>query len=179
MRKLALILAAAAALSVSAPARATTIVKDYGVTGTATGTFRLLFDTNTSLFSLTALNLLIGGTSWTTANAGLAQTPTYLAIGGNASGFDVLDPANDDFRFRIDTSGGLNSFFDIFVEVTPRQFSGQSAAREMPEPATWAMLLLGFGAIGLAMRRRRLPVAAWASRPVSRCPGHSRTAASS
>jgi len=25
----------------------------------------------------------------------------------------------------------------------------------VPEPATWAMMLLGFGAIGFAMRRRR------------------------
>ena len=33
--------------------------------------------------------------------------------------------------------------------------------RAVPEPATWAMMLLGFGAIGLTMRRRpkdpRLP----------------------
>jgi hypothetical protein len=25
----------------------------------------------------------------------------------------------------------------------------------VPEPATWAMMLLGFGAIGLSMRKRR------------------------
>ena len=25
----------------------------------------------------------------------------------------------------------------------------------VPEPATWAMMLLGFGGIGMAMRRRR------------------------
>jgi hypothetical protein len=25
----------------------------------------------------------------------------------------------------------------------------------VPEPATWAMMLLGFGAIGFSMRRRR------------------------
>ena len=28
----------------------------------------------------------------------------------------------------------------------------------VPEPATWAMMLLGFGGIGLAMRKRRRPV---------------------
>ena len=27
--------------------------------------------------------------------------------------------------------------------------------REVPEPATWAMMLLGFGAVGIASRRRR------------------------
>ena len=30
----------------------------------------------------------------------------------------------------------------------------------VPEPATWAMMLLGFGAVGFAMRRRRTPVLA-------------------
>jgi hypothetical protein len=30
----------------------------------------------------------------------------------------------------------------------------------VPEPATWAMMLLGFGGIGMAMRRGRKPVLA-------------------
>jgi hypothetical protein len=33
-------------------------------------------------------------------------------------------------------------------------------ATAVPEPGTWAMMLLGFGAAGFAMRRRRAPVLA-------------------
>jgi hypothetical protein len=33
------------------------------------------------------------------------------------------------------------------------------SVQAVPEPATWAMMLLGFGAIGVGMRRRRTPLA--------------------
>jgi hypothetical protein len=35
-----------------------------------------------------------------------------------------------------------------------------TATNAVPEPATWALMLLGFGGIGMAMRRRRRPVLA-------------------
>ncbi len=35
-----------------------------------------------------------------------------------------------------------------------------NAAPAVPEPATWAMMLMGFGAAGYAMRRRRRPALA-------------------
>jgi PEP-CTERM motif len=35
---------------------------------------------------------------------------------------------------------------------------GHVDIRAVPEPATWAMMLLGFGAAGFALRRRRRPV---------------------
>lgn len=37
-------------------------------------------------------------------------------------------------------------------------FDGQVNAPAVPEPATWVMMLLGFGTIGLAMRGRRPPL---------------------
>jgi outer membrane lipase/esterase len=45
-----------------------------------------------------------------------------------------------------------------------RQFGLSSLAAPVPEPDTWAMLIIGFGAIGLAMRRQRraMPVLRYA-----------------
>lgn len=38
--------------------------------------------------------------------------------------------------------------------------NGTLVPAAVPEPATWAMMLLGFGALGFSMRRRRRPVLA-------------------
>jgi hypothetical protein len=40
---------------------------------------------------------------------------------------------------------------------------GHIDIRAVPEPATWAMMLLGFGAVGFTLRRRRAPVLAQAA----------------
>jgi hypothetical protein len=46
---------------------------------------------------------------------------------------------------------------------TDTQIGGHIDIQAVPEPATWAMMLLGFGAVGFAMRRRRAPVLAQAA----------------
>jgi len=55
------------------------------------------------------------------------------AFSGNLSGIS-------DVRFQYDTA------------LTGSNFPGRNP---VPEPSTWAMMLVGFGGIGLAMRRRR------------------------
>lgn len=61
---------------------------------------------------------------------------------------------------------GLNigqGTYTITIRGTPGTESGslggtvafQSVAAAVPEPGTWAMMLLGFGAVGFSMRRRR------------------------
>lgn len=51
----------------------------------------------------------------------------------------------------IATSGGLLGF-DVADNV---QFSSTLVGGAVPEPATWAFMIFGFGAIGGAMRRQR------------------------
>ncbi|WP_448581295.1 Npun_F0296 family exosortase-dependent surface protein [Thermaurantiacus sp.] len=79
-------------------------------------------------------------------------TGSQLAAPGIANGSGTDPNANARFLFnfgptpvnRIVFTSGQNSFeFDNI------------AAGVVPEPSTWAMLLAGFGLIGLAMRRRR------------------------
>lgn len=62
-------------------------------------------------------------------------------------------PACVDTRYRgVCNNSALTSNFVVAEAGT--------GVQAVPEPATWAMLLTGFGAIGFAMRRKRHQVAA-------------------
>jgi hypothetical protein len=86
-------------------------------------------------------NVLIGNDDFPTIGVSgfayaLTAGTTYLTVN---TGF-----ANDDFgayTMRITGPG----------DIVPGGGGGV-----IPEPATWAMMILGFGAVGLSMRRRRM-----------------------
>ena len=50
----------------------------------------------------------------------------------------------------LDNFGGSPGFDIVNVQVLPG-----SIGSPVPEPASWAMMLVGFGAVGFALRRRR------------------------
>jgi hypothetical protein len=62
-----------------------------------------------------------------------------------------VDPLTGDFLFS--TFGGGNSLFVIKGFTAP-------TVPGVPEPGTWAMMLVGFGIVGSALRKRRKSIAA-------------------
>ena len=67
-------------------------------------------------------------------------------------------------QFETWSIAGVPIAFGVQNEVRVEGFSrgngsygGQATFVPVPEPGTWAMMLLGFGAIGFAMRRRGRP----------------------
>ena len=83
------------------------------------------------------------------------------------TGFDVALPPNGD---QVDPAKNplVTLFFDGGSEslVTGLRLSSSANAFEtdnfavnaVPEPGTWALMLLGFGALGMTLRRRRRPL---------------------
>lgn len=80
------------------------------------------------------------------------------------SGTDIFNPANGNQTdpnlnpiVRFDVTGEhVASLTSLRLRSTTNAFETDNfAINAVPEPATWAMMLLGFGAIGFGMRRRR------------------------
>ena len=68
----------------------------------------------------------------------------------------------EQFSFTNPTAGNIQLQFVGTNDNTPYGAAiGGISVSAIPEPATWAMLLLGFGAIGWSLRRR--PVGAFAA----------------
>ena len=126
-----------------------------GPPGNNTTQYRLTFD----LTGYDPTTAFINGL-WGADNAA-TMFINGVDTGNTVPGFSTLT------AFSI-TSGfvtGLN-FIDFFVTdfgpptaLRVDALSGQASpanGNPVPEPATWAMMLLGFGAVGFTMRRRRI-----------------------
>ncbi len=135
--------------------------------------------------SNTFLAALVSPTAWTSgqldAYLGISASPTnpigaYLpttqAFQPTADGFWVYQAdigtvtlpsnsgADDSFLLTLDQSLGLGSYVTAFINQNGSfgATANSGAILEnggVPEPATWAMMVIGFGAAGFALRRRR------------------------
>jgi len=180
--KLTMLLAVAAA-AIATPASAavfdftfnTTSTLFGGPTQTIVGTFTTA-DTSVDRFGFSALQITgISGTINGQAITGLydlagpyyylTSGPTFLDGGGvrfntalaqNIAFFHQDNVASD--IYRVNGNGTISAF----GSATSRAAVATSA---VPEPATWALMLMGFGAMGVALRRRKAgkAVSAYAS----------------
>lgn len=112
-------------------------------------------DANTFTISSTtsALGLFLGSYEG-------ATTYSYL-VNGVAGTVDVPAPNATTFLGFSDMSGPISVTFNVLggtdapTELDVPQFMAGSAMNgAVPEPATWAMMLLGFAGIGCATRRK-------------------------
>jgi hypothetical protein len=96
-----------------------------------------------------------------TAGCSLGSTTCIVYVPYGVSGANVLFASLTNGSASNSSGDGLQT-----ASLDLGQFTGQTYARfllaatSVPEPASWAMMLLGFAGIGLALRRRGL---AWSA----------------
>ena len=96
---------------------------------------------------------------------GLANiTFTSVSLDGNAFTKTSTDPGPETWALLspIALSNGTHTINVMGTLTGPNgAYSGTlNVANAVPEPATWAMMLVGFAGVGFALRRRRRPVLA-------------------
>src|SRR3954462_6368304 len=191
MRKLVLGLTGATALTMASGASATLVITtptSVSVSGPNTVnnidfTFGYSNSDTSSPFSETVswMNDLAGLYSLSlTTSAVTADGPTDVDISGAfLTGTDIIgqlnlipDPSNTDLTetFRLLGQQLGAGTYTLTVEGTRGEigsyggnvsFEGQKT--DGPQPATWALMLLGFGAVGWQLRRRRSALLAQAA----------------
>jgi hypothetical protein len=166
MKKIFLFCAAAgAAALLSAPASAAVIFNLVGVTLQGGGTLTGSFTTNDALTAVTAVDITasagsFGGFPFTAYTYNSLPSFTLLPLVFDVNGPNAGDELRIAFAGQLTASGAtLANSYDYRTNAGPRAVTAGSvvaaAAAAVPEPATWAMMIVGFGMAGAVLRRRR------------------------
>jgi hypothetical protein len=176
MRKTLFALAATACAALAAPASAAQYMFSFsgadlikpGVTITGSGVFTTS-DIATMVggqtaFAITAITGMVDGSAIVapTGFYGNYFTTGPAVLDGSGVRFNTAAVNNISFfnqssngKYRVNSIGsGKTAFVDT-------SFSAVTSPGAVPEPATWAMMIMGFGAIGLMARsdrRKAVPV---------------------
>lgn len=107
----------------------------------------LVFDTLTTLHNVTFMGQSLGDFAGPSYTFNIGNIPSNYPL-TNAT-FSAITGNGGNFRLQFGTNSGGDNMGPLLDNVSV----GISSA--VPEPATWAMMIAGFGLVGSAMRRRQ------------------------
>lgn len=165
------VLIGAALMIAPATAHAAVTVTDYaftnefvlGVYPTLSGTFSISHDSESGAYALTALHYVIEGYTHDLSNSSLwsyvdPDDGDHVVIYGNKNDRSVVYNTNDfDFMFGV-TSGAVSTVYSTptaYVIPAGKTVLSIVGAPAVPEPATWAMMIAGFGIVGGFQRSQK------------------------
>ena len=116
-----------------------------------------------STVSGTAVSTGVTDNAGGTVQAITVSFPAFNALAGVSYFFGAAAPVGSVYDFVVDsggagvgaqTSGGQTNFYALKT-AEAFSLSADTPTSAVPEPATWAMMLFGFGGLGFQLRRKR------------------------
>lgn len=142
---------AAQIMDVTPPAADGSFSGTFSNTGIAAGDF-----SNTFTFTMPTG---FAGATITSIMSSLATNVDFTSVTLNGSDFKISQTGDVEFRFLKDlpVTSGPQTLVVNGKSGGAGSYSGtlSFALAAVPEPASWAMMILGFGGIGGVLRRRR------------------------
>ncbi|MBB4153781.1 hypothetical protein GGQ80_001687 [Sphingomonas jinjuensis] len=177
--KFSTLIAISVAVMCSAPASAASAADVFNGVMEDSSLFKGSFKLEGRLgnYTLSAFSTTYKGMSFNLMNTGLEQVGERVLIGGKPNGVSSTTTGTDDFYLayfnpaQVGFTKPVATNAMIAMEGMREQAYfpitvSRAASRvidPVPEPATWAMMLVGFGMIGAAARYRRRSSAAAAA----------------
>jgi hypothetical protein len=179
MMRVSIVAAASMTCLLASSADATLITKSYSVVAiftsgpfpTVTADYTVTFDPTATVSNAALDSLLItgGGASFAVPAGFFTFASSSLGIGGLINGTNSASSGTNDFliSFSISPEGDVTSragsasysTADSRSLFNASSVTARDVTATVPEPASWAMFIGGFGLIGGMMRRRYHPSA--------------------
>ncbi|QMW24130.1 PEPxxWA-CTERM sorting domain-containing protein [Sandaracinobacteroides saxicola] len=101
------------------------------------------------------LNRILGDVTLNGTLVG-SDVPLFLANFASVSAAALADLSNPSLVLRLTPQaiGALNTAFGVTLPANARFGTAASAPSLVPEASVWATMILGFGLVGLSLRRR-------------------------
>lgn len=117
----------------------------------------------TITFSAPVSTVYLAFTSWNGVSTTFSSPFATVSEGCGFWGCGTFTGASPSFTGSGEVHGVLSfagPITSLTFTDTSENWHGLQIGIAVPEPATWALLIGGFAAVGVAMRRRRVPLAA-------------------
>ena len=104
----------------------------------------------------------VSGLAFDWGTASIENTLTLTDINSVSTTFQVSTLASNAVNGLLVATANGAAIKSLTFGTTANSFEADNIAAAVPEPAAWGMMILGFGVVGAAMRRRRAPVVRFA-----------------
>lgn len=157
MKKLTAILAGATALvAVSTSAHAApTIVYSPVVNGTFSAGFFNVLTGKSFNNSFASFTVGAAGAGDTLTGSLSSSSAISFSTAGLYKGTTLISSFVGDSLTPVVLSEGTYFLKFVGTDTPPASYAGTLNFSAVPEPAAWSLMILGFGAVGFAMRRQR------------------------